>query len=183
MNTARGVTLQISLAPVDFPHAQHILPHQLRQWACQVDEIVLTVDLHRSKSGQFSRGWHERRPKLLQLTLDCCKEYQHCEVREVDYSKDIANQVGKAFFGSRNVPAKDHRGGPYYSYFFGLAVAKYDYVLHLDSDMIFGGGSSTWVSEAIQLLNRRDDVLACSPLPGPPTHDGMFKTAGSGRHS
>jgi hypothetical protein len=35
MTVAHPVTLQISLAPTDLPHAVHIVTHQLRQWAAQ----------------------------------------------------------------------------------------------------------------------------------------------------
>src|SRR5258708_3765673 len=47
-----GTTLQINLAPTDLPHLIHILPHQIRQLGAQVDEILLTLDMHQS-SGRF----------------------------------------------------------------------------------------------------------------------------------
>ena len=43
-----GITLQVNLAPSDLPHAIHTIPHQLRRWRAQVDEVLLTVDLRRS---------------------------------------------------------------------------------------------------------------------------------------
>lgn len=64
----------------------------------------------------------------------------------------------------------------FYSYFFGLYAAKHNCILHMDSNMMFGGGSSTWVAEALQLLNERPDTLVCSPLPGPPTINGQLKS-------
>ena len=42
--------------------------------------------------------------------------------------------------------------------------------------MLFGGGSKTWVREAMDVLARRPDVLACNPLPGPPTADGTLRS-------
>jgi len=65
-----GVTLQISLAPTDFPHARYVLPHQLRQWAGQVDDVLLVVDVYRSR-GRFGDGWHERLPRLRRLIAKC----------------------------------------------------------------------------------------------------------------
>jgi hypothetical protein len=38
----------------------------------------------------------------------------------------------------------------------------------LDADMFLGGGSQTWISEAIDLLSSKEDIFTCSPLPGPP---------------
>jgi hypothetical protein len=52
-----------------------------------------------------------------------------------------------------------------------------DYILHLDSDMFIGGHQPNWIEAAIRILESRDDVLACSPLPGPPTHDGHLRFA------
>ncbi len=175
MKTDSGVTLQINLAPSDWPHARYILPHQLRQWANQVDEVLLILDLHRSH-GRFAEGWEERRPKLQHLIDECCAQYPHVRLQEVDYSPKVVADVSTMFFGGRTIPPKDFRGGPFYSYFFGLYSAKHNYVFHLDSDMMFGGGSSIWISESIQLLTDRPDILFCAPLPGPPTPDGRLRS-------
>jgi hypothetical protein len=179
MSARRGVTLQINLAPTDLPHARHILPHQLSQWAGQVDEVLLTFDLHRS-GGRFSEAWEERLPGMRDLLERCCVQYPTARLSEVDYSAGIAAEIARRFFGGHPVPAKDWNGGPFYSYFFGLHAAATDYVFHLDSDMMFGGGSQTWLAEAVKLLQERTDVLICSPLPGPPVADGSLVSQGRG---
>jgi hypothetical protein len=127
MSTESGITLQINLAPTDLPHAKHILPHQLRQWAGQVDEVLLVVDMHRSR-GRFAEGWKERLPGLQMLIEYCCARYGHAHAREVDYSTDVAASISDLFFGGQLVPTKDCKGGPFYSYFFGLYAAKHPYV-------------------------------------------------------
>jgi hypothetical protein len=169
------VTLQISLAPTDLPHARHILPHQLRQWGVQVDEILLTVDLHRSR-GKFAEAWEDRRPGLLSLVEECCAAYPHASSLEVDYGDEARAGVAEAFFGGRPAPLKDYRGAPLYSYLFSMHAARHDHVFHLDSDMLFGGGATTWVSEALGVLAARPDVLACNPLPGPPHPEGILQS-------
>jgi hypothetical protein len=169
------VTLQVSLAPTDLPTARHVLPHQLRQWAAQVDEILFIVDLHRGR-GRFAEGWSERLPGLRQLVADCCAAYSHARALDVDYSPDAVGAVEAMFFAGRQIPAKDHRGAPFYPYFFGLWAARHDAVLHTDSDMLYGGGSPTWVGEALTLLEENPRVLACCPLPGPPTADGGLRS-------
>ena len=169
------VTLQISLAPTDLPHAIHIVPHQLRQWGDQVDEILLTVDLHRSR-GKFAEGWEERLPGLRELIEDCCAGYSHVRSIDVDYGSEARQAVASRFFGGKPVPLKDYRGAPFYSYLFSIHSAENETVFHLDSDMLFGGGSKTWVHEAMDVLARRPDVLACNPLPGPPTADGTLRS-------
>jgi len=167
-----SVTLQISLSPSDFPHAQHILPHQLKQFSEQVDEILLVTDKRRSR-GRFGVGWLEGEPKLKALLESCCRDFGHARTVEVDYSPAAMKSVGVEFFGVTSVPIKDYRGGPYYSYFYALHASRNSYVFHLDSDMLFGGGSQTWIGEALAIL-ASPDVFSCDPLPGPPRQDGAL---------
>jgi hypothetical protein len=89
-------------------------------------------------------------------------------IAEVDYGSATAGQVGEAFFGGETAPSKDCFGAPFYPYFFGLHSVPTRYALHMDCDMLFGGGSDTWLHEAIELLRSRPDTLFVSPLAGPP---------------
>ena len=163
------ITLQISLAPSDHRLARHILPHQIRTWRGQVEEILLTIDLHRS-AGRFADDWEEGRDNILVLA----RSVDGARIVEVDYGAPAAAAVAREFFGGQRVPAKDHRGGPYYSYFFGLHAASHPHVLHCDADMMFGGGSATWLAEACALLHKEPDVFVTAPLPGPPAPDGRL---------
>ncbi len=175
MNTHSGVTLQINLAPTDLPHAKYILPHQLRQLAGQVDEVLLILDLHRSH-GRYAEGWKERLPGMRLLIDKCCAKYSHAHMQEVDYSAEVAADMSALYFGGQPIPMKDWIGAPFYAYFYGLYAAKHNYVFHMDSDMMYGGGSQTWVAEAVQLLTERPNVLICNPLPGPPTTGGSLRS-------
>jgi hypothetical protein len=165
------VTLQISLAPSDYRHARELLPHQLRVWRGQVAEVLLTVDFHRS-SGRFSARWEEGKDKI----IDLAQSQPGARVVIVDYGPAAMARVSTEFFGGQPVPAKDFRGGPYYSYFFGMAEARQTYVLHTDSDMFFGGGSQTWLAEAVGHMDANPEVLFAAPLPGPPTADGRLRS-------
>ncbi len=164
-----AVTLQISLAPSDVRHAKHLLPHQARVWRDQVAEILLTIDMHRS-GGRFSESWQQGASLIRPLA----ESIEGARVIEVDYSPVARDRVAAEFFGGRAVPLKDHRGGPYYSYFFGLSAAQHDFVLHADSDMFFGGGSGTWLREATENLAAHPEVIIAAPLPGPPRPDGRL---------
>lgn len=163
------VTLQISLAPSDHRLARHILPHQIRTWRGQVTEILLTIDLHRS-AGRFADDWEAGRDSILALA----RSVEGARIVEVDYSATAATAVAKEFFGGQRVPAKDHRGGPYYAYFFGLHAASHRHVLHCDADMMFGGGSPKWLAEACALLEKETDIFVTAPLPGAPAPDGRL---------
>jgi hypothetical protein len=168
-----AVTLQINLTPSDLPHAEHILPHQLRQWAGQVSEVLFVIETSKGRGPRFE-GWTERIPGLHRLIEECSAKYPHVACVDVDYSASAADELASALFAGHRVPRRAWDGTAVYPYFFGLHAAKHNYVFHIDSDMMFGGGSQTWVAEAVRLLRRQPDVLACNPLPGPPTADGRL---------
>lgn len=162
------VTLQISLAPSDFKHAQYILPHQLECLANQVDEVLLTIDTRKSK-GRFGEGWEEQNEKLYQFLEKLKVTFPQIAILPVDYSTEVKRAVSEYFFENDIIPDKDFRGGPFYAYFFGLYKAKNNMVFHLDSDIFLGGRSSNWISDAINLLNTDpENIFIISPLPGPP---------------
>ncbi|MCX6934328.1 MAG: hypothetical protein NTZ29_16860, partial [Verrucomicrobia bacterium] len=164
------VTLQISLAPSDYAHASVLLPHQISVWRGQVAEILLIVDCHRS-AGRFSARWEEGRERIFPLA----RSIPGARVVGVDYAPTVQAEISARFFGGRPVPTKDYRGGPYYSYFFGLNAATHNHVLHVDSDMFFGGGSDTWLAEALDRLHQRPDIFVIAPLPGAPAADGSLR--------
>lgn len=167
------VTLQINMAPTDAPHVDDILPHELRQLGRQVDEILLVIDLTKGPLVDPA-VWANGEIALRKAIARCAEDYPHLRTIDVDTSPEVSQQVADEFFGGAEIPGKDWRGAPIYPYFFGLWASRNNYVFHMDSDMLYGGGSQTWIAEAVELLQARPDVLVCSPLPGPPTADGQL---------
>lgn len=164
-------TLQINLAPSDYRLAPHLLPHQLKAWQKQVDEILIVVDLHKS-SGRFSEDWEHGRDSLLRFL----GAFPGIRIEIVDYSEAAQASVSSEWCAGRPIPLKDFRGGPSYSYFFGLSAANGQYVLHSDADMFFGGGDQQWISEAILIYEQNPDILFLAPLSGPPALNGRIRT-------
>jgi hypothetical protein len=169
------VSLQISLAPPDVRHAVHILSHQLRTLSAQMDEVILVLDARKSRTARFNTGWDDAAPTMASFLEEIAHGDNKLRIVYVDYGRESSRRIASEFFGRASIPAKDIRGGPFFAYFFGLAAAAHDYVFHLDSDMLLGGGSQTWVSEAVDLVERRPEVIAVCPLPGPPTADGLLR--------
>ncbi len=177
-NQGIGVSLQISVAPGDARHAREILRHQLRQWARQVDEVVFTLDLGSDQTRVGGRSGRrnatgppaQASARELETTLaDLCEEYPHARAHRVDYSAEAIEEVSQRFFSGQPITSQDCYGKVVYSYFYGLHSARHRYVFHMDSDMLFGGGSQTWIAEAKQLLDAHEEIFSCSPLPGPPS--------------
>jgi hypothetical protein len=78
------------------------------------------------------------------------------------------------FATSADYPEKAFDGGPFHVYFYGLLKADADYVVHMDGDMLFGGGSQDWVDEAVGWLENTPNALFACPLPGPPRADSSL---------
>jgi hypothetical protein len=168
-----GVTLQVNVAPSDLPHAAATLGHQLRRWSTQVHEVIYTLDLRRS-TGPRGAYFDEYKPGMLRLVEDLAGGGARRRLVEVDYGDTAVEKVAKEFFGGVRPPTKDCFGAPFYGYFHGLATVETRYALHVDCDLLFGGGSGVWISEAIKLLEERPDVLFVCPLAGPPSPSGRI---------
>ena len=108
----KKISLQINLAPVDFPFARYILPHQLKVLGPYVGEIVLTIDLHKSK-GRFSGAqWEENKEKLFDLIREVGSENK-VVVSEVDYGSEWLNKVSNFFFYRKSFsPTQRQQRGP-----------------------------------------------------------------------
>ncbi|MGE6220840.1 hypothetical protein ACQKCH_13510 [Nubsella zeaxanthinifaciens] len=167
------VTLQISLSPSDYRHVKYLLSHQISALKNQVDEILLTYDVHKSK-GRFSIDWEKNNIDMWDFLKNLAKTHKKINLIKVDYDIEKNKEIANSFFGRNSIPQKDWRGGPFYTYFFGIHAAKYDFVFHLDSDIFLGGLSESWIEEAIHLYKNDEKILFINPLAGPPKHDGTL---------
>jgi hypothetical protein len=168
------VTLQVTLAPLDVRFARHTLGHLVGRWGSQVDEVLLTVDQRESPFRARTEQADVQRARAELDAIIAGLSHPGLRVVTVDRSRAARRRTAERF-GAPRLPESDFRGRPYYAYLFGLAEARHRHVLHVDSDMLFGGGSPTWVSEAVDRLARDETLVVCGPLPGPPTADGSLR--------
>jgi hypothetical protein len=125
----------------------------------------------------------ERRGKNVYLAFLLFVQAQsavHPKIRmhEVDYSRNAVTTIRSvsSFSEESSSHLKIGMGHLIYSYFWGFANARYDYIFHVDSDMMFGGGSQIWIAEAKRLMDARAEVMVCNPHPGPPTPNGKLRS-------
>ena len=168
--------LQINLHPLDARLVSHALKHQLQTWGDQVERVSLTIDTKRSRNGRYrGTAYEESRKHLFTEIEGIARHFPKIDVVEVDYSPAARDAVRQRYFAtSTEYPEKAYDGGPFHAYFYGLLAADADYVLHMDGDMLFGGGSQTWLNEAIDWFENTPDALFACPLPGPPRPDGSL---------
>jgi hypothetical protein len=173
MTARHGIAAQMSTYPMDLRHLEHLLPHQIRALSGMVDRFVITIDTHQSRSGRYRvSNFDENLARMRQFIGEARQAYPQLQVADVDYSEEMKRAVAQYFFGVDSIPVKAWDGGPFYAYFFGLYIANAQYVFHIDGDIMFGGGSKTWMGEAIACMEERPDVLFTAPFPGPPRADG-----------
>jgi len=168
----QNVTLQINLAPGDYYHAMYMLHHHIEVFESQTDEILLTFDFNPARLRDALKAERES-ASLYGLIASVQKQHSSVVLRDVDYNMSVVSTVLGHFFTNR-AELYDFRGAPIYAYLFGLYSAKNDLVLHIDSDMFFGGFSAMWIRDAINLLQADSEILTVSPLPGPPHPDRIL---------
>lgn len=170
-----GTAIQINMYPMDVRHVEQTLPHQMRVWHHQADRVIVTLDVQRSRTGRY-RGtqYAENLERIRNVLAAQTAAYPKIRVIETDYSREAIEAVARYFFGTKSMPTKAWDGGPFYTYFYGMYSTDARYVLHLDGDLLCGGGNRTWLAEAIELMEQRPEVLLTSPYPGPPRADGAI---------
>ena len=176
--------LQINLYAFDAFHAEFTVPHQLRVWADQVDRVLVTVDTGPVGASRYQKpGFADALDKLLADLKALETAHPKMVVDPVRYDDAAVQLAARTFFpdlGCARYPLAAFDGGPFHVYFYGLARCNARFVLHMDGDMLFGGGSTTWMDEAIARLSQHHDALVAAPLSGPPTNAGDIDAS---RHS
>ena len=167
--------LQINIHPNDHKHFEPLLRHQINVWGKEIDRVRLTLDLHNSESGRYrSETFSDNLRTMRSIISKVSQDFSFITVDEVDTSSETRNKIAKKFFNRDDIPIKAWDGGPFYSYLFGLWKARGKTIIHMDSDMMFGGLSHTWICEAEEILDTDPNVIFVAPLSGPPHPDGLL---------
>ena len=161
-----SISLQISTAPTDNRLLRHTVPHQIKILEDQVSEILIIGDIRPGK-GRFNfddaaiQEFHNILESFTNLS-------PKTKVLYVDYSPAVRNNIATNLWGLPDLPIKDYRGGPFYSYLYGINQSSGSHVLHLDSDIILGGEAESWCSEALNLYENDPQIATILPYSGPP---------------
>ena len=175
------VCAQLNVHPNDIGYVPVLLPHQVRAWAPQVERIHVTLDTHGAVAGHYKAVDMEAKLARMRETLAAiAADEPKLVIDEVDPSPEARARVARQWFGRDDMPLKAWNGSPIYAYLFGMSATGADQVVHFDGDMLFGGGSTDWVAEALDVLHEEDDCAFVSPLSGPPHPDGEL--IGQGEH-
>lgn len=161
--------MQISTAPTDNRLLGNTIPHQIKVFEEQVSEILITGDIRPGK-GRFQ--FDDNAIQKFRNILDSFKDLSpKVKVLFVDYDPKTRKEIAADLWGLSDLPIKDYRGGPFYSYLYGIGMASGSHILHLDSDILLGGEAGSWSSEAMELYESDPRIATILPYSGPPFLD------------
>ena len=119
------ISMQITLTPNDLAEARVLLPHQIRTWGNQVDDILVLVDLppwrRRDAAAEHAEG------KLAGFLDQQRALHRHLDWKPMDYSPEAVARVEQTFYGGRRVPMHDCRNRPIYGYLHLLLATRHDW--------------------------------------------------------
>ena len=114
-----GVSLQISLTPLDLPYAALLLPHQLGRWAGQCHESLLLWDLdpgpRYARDAAYAQRWDLCLSSLDALHNALQQDWPQLVQLALRPDPGLNAHLSARFFtpGTPSLPAKDFRGGAF----------------------------------------------------------------------
>lgn len=161
--------LFILVARTDIAFLPYTIPHLVRSCQGQVSKRTILIDTSEIK-GYFAKK--RKLASIEQLRAECRKFKEKNlvdEIIELKYDRKEMNKLYRKHFGMNLRETHCFRGYPYYGSIWPIENGSTDYFLHFDSDMlIHQAGASSWIKEAIDLMEKHEDMLCVLPLSGPP---------------
>ncbi|MBE9206654.1 hypothetical protein IQ244_09030 [Nostoc sp. LEGE 06077] len=130
------VSFTTNACVTDNPFMEKTLRSMLRSLNYPFHEKLVALDIGKPAGKYLERQTgqiEELRTKLDQLRTEGIIN----RVDEVPWDEAIQRSVLKKYFGRDDIEVKDFDGAPIYQYFFALEQCTGDYILHVDSDVLF----------------------------------------------
>lgn len=90
-------------------------------------------------------------------------------VDEVPWGDSTQQNVLEKYFHRVDGGFKDFWGSPIYQYLYALERCTGEYLLHVDSDMLFHcNPAHSWIDESIEMMRQNPNVVIATPSGGPP---------------
>ncbi|NJL41586.1 MAG: glycosyltransferase family 2 protein [Leptolyngbyaceae cyanobacterium SM1_4_3] len=173
--TSFNCSLSIMVARTDIPFMMHTIPHQVRVCNFPFSQRLLAVDTAPLTGDKVNRPGIGTMEQLRDYCSQLLDSNVVDKVVDIDYSETFHRQVYQKHFGRRIKQTHNYKGYPILGSLFAIEAAQSDYLLRLDSDMLFYQETDyNWIKEGIKLLQENPQVVAVRPLTGPPAKDGSL---------
>lgn len=152
----------------DTPYIEKTLRHMMRSFRYPFIERIVALDPGKPKGKYTNRGKGEF--TQLRTILDKLQSEAVIDsVVEIPWTGSDQSQILSKYFGNSDIELKDFSGAPIYQYLYAIDLCKGDYVLHVDSDMLFySGNTHSWIDRGIHAMQNNTQVVFTTPKGGPP---------------
>ncbi|MBU7583681.1 MAG: glycosyltransferase family 2 protein [Nostoc sp. TH1S01] len=163
------VSFTTNACVTDNPFIEKTLRSMLHSLNYPFHEKLVALDVGKPVGKYLERQTgeiEELRTKLEQLRTEGIIN----RVDEVPWDETLQKAVLKKYFGRDDIEVKDFDGAPIYQYLFALEQCTGDYILHVDSDVLFCQELSrkSWIDEGIEMLQANPSVVIATCEGGPP---------------
>jgi hypothetical protein len=168
-------SLWILVARTDLPFMMETIPHLVKMSKFPFCDKVLAVDTAPLSGEKIHRPGVGTMEELRDRVEQLIKAGVVDRSVDVNYDPSYRDRVYRKHFGSPLKLTHNYKGYPILGTIFTIeeAALNSDYMLHYDSDMLLYQHSDySWLEEAIEMMEKNQDIIAHRPLTGPPTLDG-----------
>ena len=161
------VSLTINACLTDSPFLEKALRHIFRSLNYPFTERLIAVDKSMPEGG-FLKRERDNEVRLMQILERLQSENLFDRIDEVPWSQESQTHIFQKYFNQQNVDPRCSHGTAVYQYLFALNQCKSDYILHVDSDVLFSlCNGPTWIQEGIDWMQENPDVIFVTPMHPP----------------
>lgn len=152
----------------DIPFIKKTLTHMKRSLDYPFVERIVALDPG-LPVGKYAKRGKGDLLELRNILSNLLEEGVIDTVVEIPTNDVNKNKVLNKYFGAIDIALNDFDGAPIYQYLYAIDLCSGDYILHVDSDMLFhNGGGYSWIEKAISCMQSNPHVAFTTPSGGPP---------------
>ena len=164
-------TFSMLTGPSEMPFLDVMLRHLLRVCAHDFRDVILVAD-DLPKEGRTEESLRDMMTALRAMERDALAS----RIVTLSSVHDDAQRIYGKYFGCVPTVVRDRRGIPLLGFVAGLELARTDFVVHFDSDILLHQDKGhRWVSAGMNLMRRDPLAMFVAPRPGRPTRDGRLR--------
>jgi hypothetical protein len=168
----QNCTFLLLTSPRDREFVIFTLPHLLRMCSFPFYEVIVVID--DLPKGRPASDFSDECGKFFSLVEGW--QSRGLIGRFILLSEISFDDITEKYFGTNVLQTRDYRGVPLFGWVAGLEVAKSEFVVHFDSDiLLFQASDYSWINDGMTLISDDPDAMFVSPLPGPPAIDGRLR--------
>jgi hypothetical protein len=151
----------------DSPYLEKTLRHIFRSLKYPFKERLIALDKSEPQGG-FRRRDRDDETRLTQILQKLHAEKLFDRIDEIPWTEENQKTIFRKFFNQENLDPRCIHGTAVYQYLYALDQCQGDYILHVDSDMLFSMPEDAyWIDEGIRLMSEKSDVVFVTPIHPP----------------